>query len=478
MNITLCSRGSHLGDECKCSSCGNVRDEGHDWSKNCDLCDKCGKTRSGEHVWDGCKCTRCATVRDEGHDWSKDCEACAKCGRDNSREHDWSKDYYACCKCAKTRPYQSQRRSSGIGSLEELFDSCEKGSLVGVRRSLASKVDVNVRNSYGWFPLDCAIKKGRKEIVELLINNGANINYWMPIDAIKCLESSNSNNSLNFVEILKLLIINGADVNVIDKGHFNENPLLLNAIDMSNKRNIYDDLVQFIIEKGADVNATAKNGNTALHAAVGRGRKKIVEMLIAAGANVNAKNDLGSTPLTYACCKDEWKGTVELLINAGADMGVVQFGWVTPASIAVEYNCYEIAKLLLARGADTDVTFKADATQESRNAVLNSYIDMSWDELVTHQLVFLSREGYLWGFINKFPTLFENYPQYNQIRRIGEIIYERWGNSVMQEACYLLMKKVKVREGGGQYLVEYIWEGIGGWCPNSWNKRAILSFSN
>jgi len=32
------------------------------------------------HEWNGCKCTACGKTRDDGHDWSKDCEKCAQCG--------------------------------------------------------------------------------------------------------------------------------------------------------------------------------------------------------------------------------------------------------------------------------------------------------------------------------------------------------------------------------------------------------------
>lgn len=34
----------------------------------------------GFHKWDGCKCSVCAKTRDQGHDCSKDCEKCARCG--------------------------------------------------------------------------------------------------------------------------------------------------------------------------------------------------------------------------------------------------------------------------------------------------------------------------------------------------------------------------------------------------------------
>jgi hypothetical protein len=39
------------------------------------------KCSLNDHQWLGCKCTVCGKTRDEGHDWSKDCEICSICGK-------------------------------------------------------------------------------------------------------------------------------------------------------------------------------------------------------------------------------------------------------------------------------------------------------------------------------------------------------------------------------------------------------------
>jgi hypothetical protein len=58
-----CYVNFHEWDGCKCLRCGKYRDEGHDWSQDCDKCTKCGKTRSDRHSWDGYKCTSCGKTR-------------------------------------------------------------------------------------------------------------------------------------------------------------------------------------------------------------------------------------------------------------------------------------------------------------------------------------------------------------------------------------------------------------------------------
>jgi hypothetical protein len=116
-----CAFGFHEWKGCRCSRCGKTRNEGHDWSKDCERCAKCSTTRSDSHAWAGCKCSNCGKTRDEGHDWSKDCERCASCsttrsgshawagckcsscGKSRDESHDWTKDCEKCSRCGKTR---------------------------------------------------------------------------------------------------------------------------------------------------------------------------------------------------------------------------------------------------------------------------------------------------------------------------------------------------------------------------------------
>lgn len=48
MNIK-CTLGFHSWKNCICSNCGTIRDEQHNWEKNCEKCSICGKTRDNEH---------------------------------------------------------------------------------------------------------------------------------------------------------------------------------------------------------------------------------------------------------------------------------------------------------------------------------------------------------------------------------------------------------------------------------------------
>jgi hypothetical protein len=97
----LCIFGKHKWNGCKCSSCHITRDEGHDWSKDCEMCTLCGLAKKDSHKWEGCKCSTCGKTRDELHDWNKDCERCARCRTLRKDAHKW--DGFKCSVCGKTR---------------------------------------------------------------------------------------------------------------------------------------------------------------------------------------------------------------------------------------------------------------------------------------------------------------------------------------------------------------------------------------
>lgn len=69
----------HKWDGCKCSKCGKLRDEGHNWDFCHGKCVICGKTCNSEHLW--------KTVS------GKYVEVCDKCGTKRATSHDWKGNY-------------------------------------------------------------------------------------------------------------------------------------------------------------------------------------------------------------------------------------------------------------------------------------------------------------------------------------------------------------------------------------------------
>lgn len=96
----------------------------------------------------------------------------------------------------------------------------------------------------------------------------------------------------------------------------NEVPVLMIAAMRSNP-----ELVELLLDRGAKVDASAREGDTALIEAAGTGNVPVIELLLKHGANVNAVDDAGVTPLlnTASRCRPE---ALRLLLRHGADPSV------------------------------------------------------------------------------------------------------------------------------------------------------------
>ena len=227
---------------------------------------------------------------------------------------------------------------------------------------IAKGADVNAKNDGGGTPLDGAITNYQTETADLLREHGGKhgvINGAAAggdIEAVKeFLDAGVDVNATDGIrrtplhraameghkEIVELLIAKGADVNATSV--FGQTPLS-EAIE---RRRI--EIVELLIAAGADVNAKySETGRTPLHDAAINGRKEIAELLIANGADVNAKDRGGSTPLHYAKTKE----IAELLISKGADVNAKKDDGVTPLHFAAREGHKEIVELLIANGAD------------------------------------------------------------------------------------------------------------------------------
>jgi len=88
-------------------------------------------------------------------------------------------------------------------------EAAYEGNIEAVKQHIADGADVNAENQHGLTPLEAATAGGHKEIVDLLIANGANVNakydFRTPLH-----EAALAGHK----ETVELLIAKGANVNV------------------------------------------------------------------------------------------------------------------------------------------------------------------------------------------------------------------------------------------------------------------------
>lgn len=124
------------------------------------------------------------------------------------------------------------------------------------------------------------------------------------------------------IEIVKYLVEKGAKMDVEDK--FGRTPLmsLVMKPDSTNRLEI----CKLFIEKGADVNAISSGGGSVLGYACEGSNLECIKLLIEKGADVNGrKNNLANTPLMYAVSvfggqvNNGSETIIDLLLASGAD---------------------------------------------------------------------------------------------------------------------------------------------------------------
>ena len=102
--------------------------------------------------------------------------------------------------------------------------------------------------------------------------------------------------------------------------------------------------VQELIDRGADVNEQAPNGETALMIAAANGHVEVVQVLIAADADVDARElNSGGTVLKWAKVN-----VVQALIDAGADVNARDDKGYTPLVYAAKKGMADVVHALLA----------------------------------------------------------------------------------------------------------------------------------
>lgn len=210
---------------------------------------------------------------------------------------------------------------------------------------LAKGADANARATRGQTALMWAVAQQHPEVVKVLLAHKADVQArseaWTDVQAVsphgyldynKAVPQGNDTALLFAARVgdlasAKLLVAAGANVNDTDAWGISATVLAAHSG--------FTDLVEFLLDKGADPNA-AKAGFSALHEAIMRRDEKMVSALLAHEANPNAP--LQTWTPTRRSSKD-YNFEPELI---GA----------TPFWLAARFTAPNIMRLLLKHGAD------------------------------------------------------------------------------------------------------------------------------
>ncbi|MEK6982505.1 MAG: ankyrin repeat domain-containing protein [Candidatus Micrarchaeota archaeon] len=247
--------------------------------------------------------------------------------------------------------------------------------------------DIDLVDICGNNALFYAIRHGKQKVMELLIDNGANVNarnfegqigsmflgewsisseenlktYEMLLNKEADFNAKDLNGNTVLMhaiarhseshgpELVAFLIENGADVNARNSDGFT--PLMfLNEKHSHGRRSIVGEM---LLNSGADVNARDSNGHTVLMRSIEYASPEVVKLLIDNGADVNARDLNGHTALWYAI-ESKSSGVIKLLIENGAKVNAMDAEGNRPLMWAASMGSIDMVKLLIEKGADVN----------------------------------------------------------------------------------------------------------------------------
>lgn len=241
-----------------------------------------------------------------------------------------------------------------------------------VRVLLAHGANPNVCDSDGWTSVWAAAYFGHADIVRLLIDAEADIH----------IAASRQQTPLHVAyqspDVVRILVEHGADVN---KSSDLGTPLAIAAqdnqhevvklilrsknppLDLANEasqaalllavRNGYREIVNHMLEAGADVNRTDEFNRTLVSIAISQSNEVMVRTILEFNPDLDLQDIDGNTLLHHIGDKTP-VASVRLAVNAGAKVNRVNKDGDTPLHAAIDFSTLEVVEYLLSKNADVN----------------------------------------------------------------------------------------------------------------------------
>lgn len=237
-----------------------------------------------------------------------------------------------------------------------LYEAAKNGDVPIAKLLLEHGADPRIQCGDHGCSLGAAVQRNSHEVVELLLQGGADPNgpvHEFSIDASILQQATSWGNE----KIVRMLLDRGADVDFQGGRYWTALQAAVSPdlhhqmIGAQGMRAI----VELLLERGADVKLSGGRYGSVMQAAASTSDEILVKRLLDAGAPIDIIGGLYGSVLQAAVRTDNVK-LVQLLLENGADPNVGDDKKLkSPLQAAVYYENEQNVKLLLGMGADPDI---------------------------------------------------------------------------------------------------------------------------
>jgi ankyrin repeat protein len=263
--------------------------------------------------------------------------------------------------------------SGQSNGLTPLHEAVQRNDLTAVMALVKKGTDVNAATRYGVTPLYLACLNGNAAVVERLLAAGADVNAALPDGETALMTAARTGDAAT----VKALLARGATITAVEK--LKGQDALMWAAAENNAA-----VVRLLVEAGADLKRRSRGGTfTPFLFAVRAGHLETTRTLLDLGADVNETMPDGTSALVMAVINAHYE-LAGMLLERGADPDADGQGWTAlhqiawsrrhnagfnlPGPVATgSLDSLELARRLVARGADVNARQKKEPRDGNRN---------------------------------------------------------------------------------------------------------------